>query len=68
VDKKEELKAEINFLEYLSNDTKQRLDKLKNSKEVFQSDGMVNTIAEIEANVDALDYTIERLRRLMQSL
>jgi len=68
VDKKEELKAEINFLEYLSNDTKQRLEKLKNSKEVFENDGMVNTIAEIEANVDALDYTIERLRRLMQSL
>lgn len=65
---KEELKTEINFLEYLSNDTKQRLDKLKNSKEVFMNDGMVNTIAEIEANVDALDYTIERLRRLMQSL
>lgn len=68
MDKKEELKAEINFLEYLSNDTKQRLEKLKNSKEVFENDGMVNTIAEIEANVDALDYTIERLRRLMQSL
>jgi len=68
MEKKEELKAEIDFLEYLSNDTKQRLEKLKNSKEAFENDGIVNTIAEIEANIDALDYTIERLRKLMQAL
>jgi len=68
MEKKEELKAELEFLDYLSKDTRELVEKLKASKDAILSDEVLEKVTSLEANLDALDFTIQRLKKLSEAL
>lgn len=65
---REELKNEINYLEHLSKDLGNVIEKIKYEKEMLSNGKIFDGVVELESIKDALDFTIVRLKKFSEAV